>query len=425
MGMTLIEKILAGHSGHQTVKPGQIVEATVDTVMLHDVGTPGIQGPLAQLGLDRISDTVKCVIVPDHFVPAPTVQAAQNLKKTREFARKMGIQSYYEQGRGGICHQVMVEKGHVRPGQIIVAPDSHATTYGALGALGTGFGVTDVAIALGLGRLWFQVPETIKIVLNGKLGLYVTAKDVAIFLLKEFGSSRLIYKAIELSGPVIENMSIDGRLCLANMAFEMGVKTCLIAPDNQTMRFLGAKTDSTLEPVQADSDAAYAEVIALDLSELTPMVALPHHPSNGETIEKVKGVKVNQAFLGSCTNGRMEDLRIAAAMIKGRAVHPEVRLIVTPASQAIYRMALEEGILQTLIDAGALVTNPGCGVCLGGHLGLIAPGEVCISSSNRNFLGRMGSVEGSVYLGSPATVMASAITGEITDPRKIGGGEAA
>lgn len=419
MGMTVIEKILAKHAGLESVRPGQIVEAKVDTVMLHDVGTPGIQRPLAQLGIDRICDTVECVIIPDHFVPAPTVQAAENLKKTREFAKKMGVKHFYEQGRGGICHQVMMEKGHVLPGKIIVAPDSHATTYGACGALGTGFGVTDVAVALGTGSLWFKVPETAKIVLNGHLGTRVSAKDVALFLLRKFRDARLIYKAIELSGSVIEEMSMDGRQCLANMAFEMGVKACLIPPDKKTLAFLRQRVKGDIEPILPDPDAEYAEVFDFDLSALKPMVALPHNPSNGKFAEEVAGTKIQQAFLGSCTNGRMEDLRLAANLLKGRYVHPDVRLIVTPASQDIYKTAIEEGIIQILLEAGALVTNPGCGVCLGGHLGLIGEGEVCISTSNRNFMGRMGSVKGQVYLGSPETVIASAIMGKITDPREL------
>lgn len=421
--MTIVEKILARHAGLERVVPGQIVEASVDVVMLHDVGTPGIQRPFKELGTGKIADNVECVIIPDHFVPAPTVQAAENLKITREFAQRMGVKHYYELGRGGICHQVMVEKGHALPGQIIVAPDSHATTYGACGALGTGLGVTDVAIALGTGRLWFRVPETVKIVLNGKLGTGVSAKDVALFLLKEFGEAKLIYKAIELDGPVIKAMSMESRECMADMALEMGVKACFIPPDATTMEFLRQRVKEVPEPVLADPDAQYEEIITYDLSNLPPMVAAPHSPSNGKAIDEVAGIKIQQAFLGSCTNGRLEDLRIAAAMLKGRTIHPGVRLIVTPASQEVYKKALDEGIIEVLLNAGAFITNPSCGACVGGHLGLIAAGEVCISSSNRNFRGRMGSKEGQVYLASPATVVASALAGEIADPRAFEGVE--
>lgn len=420
MGMTIVEKILAKNSGMTEVKPGDIIEAKVDTVMLHDIGTPGIQRPLKELGLDRIADNVECVIIPDHFVPAPTVQAAENLKITRDFAVSMGVKNFYDIGRGGVCHQVMMEKGHVRPGQIIAAPDSHATTYGACGALGTGFGVTDVAIALGTGRLWFMVPETVKITLNGSLGAGVSAKDVILYMLKTFGEARFIYKVIELGGPVIENMSMEGRMCIANLAYELGVKTCIIPPDQITKEYLEQRTDAAFEPVLADRDAEYAEELELDLSELTPMVAAPHSPSNGKTVAEAAGTKIHQAFLGSCTNGRIEDLRIAAGILKGNTVHPDVRLIVTPASQAVYAQAVSEGIVDILLKAGACITNSGCGVCLGGHLGVIASGEVCISTSNRNFRGRMGSVNGAVYLASPATVAASAIKGVITDPRSLG-----
>ncbi|HYE81641.1 MAG TPA: 3-isopropylmalate dehydratase large subunit [Clostridia bacterium] len=419
MGMTIVEKILAKNSGMAEVKPGDIIEAKVDAVMLHDIGTPGIQRPLKELGLDRIADNVECVIIPDHFVPAPTVQAAENLKITRNFAVSMGVKNFYDIGRGGVCHQVMVEKGHVRPGQIIAAPDSHATTYGSFGALGTGFGVTDVAIALGTGRLWFMVPETAKIVLNGRLGAGVSAKDVILHLLKTFGEARFIYKVIELSGPVIENMSMEGRMCIANLAYELGVKTCIILPDKVTKDYLTERTDIAFEPVLPDPDAQYAETLELDLSDLAPMVAAPHSPSNGKTAAEAAGTKIHQAFLGSCTNGRIEDLRIAADILKGQTVHPDVRLIVTPASQAVYLQAVSEGIVEVLLKAGACITNPGCGVCLGGHLGVIASDEVCISTSNRNFRGRMGSVNGAIYLASPATVAASAIKGEITDPRSL------
>lgn len=421
MGMTIVEKILAKNSELESVVPGQIVEAKVDVVMLHDVGTPGIQRPFKQLGANKIAAGVKCVIIPDHFVPAPTVEAAENLKITREFAEQMKIEHYYEPGRGGICHQVMIEKGHVLPGQIIVAPDSHATTYGACGALGTGLGVTDTAIALVTGSLWFRVPESIKIVLEGKLGPGVSAKDAALFLLKEFGESKLIYKAVELSGPIIDNLNIEGRECLADMALEMGVKTCLIAPDQKVIDYLSSKVGAVPAAVLPDKDAEYEEVYTFDLSAIPPIVAAPHSPSNGKFIEEVEGIKIHQAFLGSCTNGRLEDLRIAASMLKNRTIYSGVRLIVTPASQEIYKEAIKEGIVEILLEAGAIVTNPSCGACVGGHLGLIASEEVCISSSNRNFRGRMGSKEGQIYLASPATVVAAAIKGKIVDPRKIGG----
>jgi len=418
MGMTVVEKILARNSGSQGIAPGDIVDARVDVVMLHDIGTPGIQRPLKGLGLTEPSPNVQCIIIPDHFVPPPHVQAAENLKLTRDFSKTVRNGTYYEIGRGGVCHQVMCERGHVKPGQIIVAPDSHATTYGAFGALGTGFGVTDVAIALGTGSLWFLVPPTTKIILNGSLKDGVSAKDVILYLLKKFGEERFIYSAIELEGEVIKAMDMEGRMCIANMAYELGVKACIIKPDKVTEAYLHQAGVHDFTAVLPDGDAHYELVIELDLSDLEPMVAAPHSSFNGQSIQEAIGVKIQQAFLGSCTNGRIGDLRKAAAILKGRKVHPDVRLIVTPASQTIYAQAIEEGLISIFVDAGALVTNPGCGVCFGGHLGVLASGETCISTSNRNFRGRMGSFDAFIYLASPEIVAASAIAGSIADPRE-------
>ena len=419
MGMTITEKILARASSKGQVYPGEIVEAKIDVVMLHDIGTPGIQRPLKELGIEKLPKQVEVVIIPDHFVPAPTAKAADNLKLTREFAKKHGIKSYYEVGRGGICHQVMPEKGHVRPGEVIIGPDSHTTTYGAFGAFAEGLGVTDTAIGLGMGRLWFKVPPTIKIVLSGQLRKGTAAKDVALFLLKELGTEKLSYKAAEISGPIIDEMSIDGRMCLCDIAAEMGAKNCVIPPDEKTVHYLKARVTKAIVPVMSDGDAAYEEVLTYDLSNLPPLVACPHVPTNVREVKKVEGIKIDQAFLGSCTNGRMEDLRVAAEILSKRDVHPEVRLIITPASQEVYREALKEGLLEVFIKAGALITNPSCGACFGGHMGLLGDGEVCLSTSNRNFIGRMGSTKAEVYLASPATVAASAVAGVITDPREM------
>jgi 3-isopropylmalate/(R)-2-methylmalate dehydratase large subunit len=419
MGMTIVEKILARNSSQEIVCPGQIVEARVDVVMLHDIGTPGIQRPFRELGTGKIASHVRCVIVPDHYVPAPTVQAAENLKLTREWAETMGVEYYYEPGRGGISHQIMIEQGHCLPGQIIVAPDSHATTYGACGALGTGLGVTDTAIAFGTGQLWFQVPETVKIELTGELGPYVSAKDIALYLLSLFGEDKLIYKAIEIAGPAADRLTFDSHACIANMALEMGVKTCLFIPGEETLARLRQLRQRVPDPVRPDADAHYESIVSIDVSLIPPMVATPHSPSNGKQVSEVAGIHVHQAFLGSCTNGRVEDLRVAARLMKGHSVHSGTRMIVTPASQETYKQAIEEGLIRIFLDAGALVTNPGCGVCIGGHLGLIAKDEVCISASNRNFMGRMGSRQGQIYLASPAVVAASALAGEIADPRLL------
>lgn len=417
MGMTITEKILARATEKPSCAPGDFVEATVDVVMLHDIGTPGVQRPLRELGVEKLAPSVKVVIIPDHFTPAPTVKAAENLKLTREFARKHQIQDYYEIGRAGICHQVMAEKGHIKPGDIITGTDSHITTYGAFGAFATGGGVTDVSLALGIGRLWFKVPPTVKIILKGNLASTTSAKDLSLFLLKEFGSDDLLYKAIELEGKTMEQISVDGRMCICDMAAEMGAKNCVIYPDKITLDYLKERIKEPLSALSSDPDAHYEETFEFDVSDLEPLVACPPSPANVKSIKEVEGIKVDQAFLGSCTNGRMEDLRIAAQILKNEQVYPEVRLIVTPASQEIYLQAMEGGLLEIFIKAGGTVTHPTCGACVGGHLGLLAPGEVCVSSSNRNFVGRMGSTEAEIYLASPATVAASAVEGTIADPR--------
>jgi 3-isopropylmalate/(R)-2-methylmalate dehydratase large subunit len=417
MGMTITEKILARASGQKSCAAGEIVEANIDVVMLHDIGTPGIQNPLKQLGVEKLPSSVEVVIIPDHFVPAPTVKAAENLKLTREFAKKHNIKSYYELGRGGICHQVMAEKGHVKPGQVIVGPDSHTTTYGAFGAYATGLGVTDTAIALGIGKLWFKVPPSVKVVIRGKAGSAISAKDISLFLLKELSSEDVLNRALEFGGEIIEKMSVDGRMCLCDMAAEMGAENSVVPTDSISLEYLKERVKTPLSTVSSETDAVYERMVEFDISALEPQIACPPTPSNVKTVKEMERVKIDQAFLGSCTNGRMEDLRIAAQILKNERVHPDVRLIITPASQEIYLQAMKEGLLEILVQAGGNITSPTCGVCFGGHSGLLAPGEVCISSSNRNFIGRMGSPKAEIYLASPATVAASAIEGRISDPR--------
>jgi 3-isopropylmalate dehydratase large subunit len=416
MGMNMTEKILARSSGRSVCHPGEIVEANVDVVMLHDVGTPGIQNPLKELGVEKLPSSVDVVIIPDHFSPAPTVKGAENLKLTREFARKHRIKNYYELGRGGICHQVMAEKGHIKPAHVIVGPDSHTTTYGAFGAFATGLGVTDTAIALGIGRLWFKVPPTVRVFLRGKMPAAVSAKDLSLFLLKKFSGYEVLNKAMELGGEVIEGMSVDGRMCLCDMAAEMGAKNCIIPPDGIVLDYLRARVKEPLSPVSSDKDAVYEETFEFDVSTLEPQIACPHTPFNVKTVKEMEGTRIDQAFLGSCTNGRMEDLRIAARLLKNERVHPDVRLIITPASQEIYLQAMQEGLIETFVKAGGAITAPTCGICFGGHSGLLAPGEVCISTSNRNYMGRMGSPKAEIYLASPATVAVSAVEGKIMGP---------
>lgn len=418
MGMTVTEKILSSSSGKKTCKPGDIIETRIDVVMLHDIGTPGIQNPLHELGVERLPSWVKVVIILDHFVPAPTVKSAENLKLTKEFAKKHKIKSYYEIGRAGICHQIMPEKGHVKPGQVIVGPDSHITTYGAFGAYATGLGVTDTAIAIGIGRLWFKVPNSIKVSINGKPDPAISAKDISLFLLKEFNSNQVLNKAIEFEGEIINKMSISDRMCLCNMAAEMGAENCIVNPDSLTLEYLKERVDSEFMIFSADPDANYEYEYEFDISNLEPLVACPPTPSNVKSVKEVMDIRIDQAFIGSCSNGRIEDLRIAAKILKDEKVHPDVRLIITPASQEVYLQAIREGIVEIFIKAGGIITPPACGACFGGHLGLLAPKEVCISTSNRNFIGRMGSPEALIYLASPATVATSAIEGKISDPRE-------
>lgn len=419
MGMTLAEKILAHNCGKKTVSPGEIVEATIDVAMLHDVGTPGVQEPLKALGAGAVPSTLDVVIIQDHFVPAPTVKAAENIKLTKEYSERMGIENYYGVGRGGICHQVMPEKGHVRPGEIIIGTDSHTTTYGAFGALGTGVGVTDMALVLGVGKLWLRVPETVRIELAGSPGAAVSAKDVALLLLREFGEDGLLYDSVEFVGEAAGSFSMDSRMCLCDMAVEMGAKFALFPPDGETRRYLEGRARKAYTEYRSDPDARFARTFRYDVSELQPLVAVPHSPSNVKEVAGVGEIPVDQAFLGSCTNGRLEDLRIAAAILKGKKVHPRVRLIIAPASREVYLQALDEGLIRTFVEAEGTVTPPSCGACVGGHLGLLASGEVCVSSSNRNFRGRMGSRDAAVYLASPATVAASALAGRIVDPREV------
>ena len=418
MGQTVAEKILAKKSGQGSVKPGDVVFADVDVIMVHEAGTFGSQRPLRELGVAKLAENLEVVVQLDHYVPAPNVANAMRHKVTREFAKRMGISSWYEVGRGGICHQVLPEKGHVRPGEFIVGTDAHCTTYGALGAFAVGVGFTEMAVIFGTGMMWAVVPESVKLVLKGRLRPGVSEKDVVLLLLREFGLSRLNYKSLEIEGPAVSQFSIDGRMTICNMVSEMGVKAVMMKPDNESIRYVRERTSKPFQEVWADEDASYEEIREIDVGSIDPLVAKPSMPDNVVPVADVVGTRIDQAFLGSCTNGRISDLRIAAKMLEGHKVHPDVRLIITPASQEVYLQALDEGLIRRFITVGALVTNPTCGACIGGHMGLLADGEVCIASSNRNFVGRMGSTKAQVYLASPATVVASAISGYIEDPRK-------
>jgi 3-isopropylmalate/(R)-2-methylmalate dehydratase large subunit len=417
--MNILEKILANASGKQEVSSGEIVEASIDAAMIHDLTGPLAIKSFRMIGAKKVWDNNKVVIILDHLVPASSVISAGLHKTVRNFAEEQNIQNFYDVGRGGVCHQVMPEKGHIRPGEVIVGADSHTCTYGAFGVFSTGIGSTEMAAVFTTGKLWFRVPEVIKVDVTGKLPSMVTPKDLTLNIVGKIGADGAIYKGLEFSGSTIRNMSVDGRMVLCNMAVEMGAKAGIIEPDQKTLDYVKARTDKPFKAVKSDPDETYERVVDVDVSDLEPQVAVPHSVDNVKPVSEVDGVKVDQAFIGSCTNGRLEDLQSAAQILKGKKIARNMRLIVIPASQEIYLNALNEGLIKTFMDAGATIGNPNCGPCLGGHMGIMADGEACISTSNRNFIGRMGSTKSFVYLASPATVAASAITGKITDPRKV------
>jgi 3-isopropylmalate/(R)-2-methylmalate dehydratase large subunit len=415
--MNILEKILANASGKQQVSPGEIIEANIDAAMIHDLTGPLAIKSFREIGAKKVWDNNKVVIILDHLVPASSIISANLHRIVRNFAEEQNIRNFYDVGRGGVCHQVMPEKGHVRPGEVIVGADSHTCTYGAFGAFATGIGSTEMAAVFATGKLWFRVPEVIKVNVTGKLQRMVTPKDVTLNIVGRIGADGAIYKGLEFCGSTIREMSVDGRMVLCNMAVEMGAKAGIIEPDQKTLDYVKARTDKQFKPVKSDPDATYERVVDVNVSALEPQVAVPHSVDNVKPVSDVEDVAVDQAFIGSCTNGRLEDLRSAAQILKGKKIARGVRLVVIPASQEIYLNALNEGLIRTFMDAGATIGNPNCGPCLGGHMGILAEGEACISSSNRNFVGRMGSTKSFVYLASPATVAASAITGKITDPR--------
>jgi 3-isopropylmalate/(R)-2-methylmalate dehydratase large subunit len=417
--MNIIEKILANASGKRQVSSGEIVEASIDAAMIHDLTGPLAIKSFREIGAKKVWDNNKVVIIIDHLVPASSVISAGLHKIVRNFAEEQNIENFYDVGRGGVCHQVMPEKGHVRPGEVIVGADSHTCTYGAFGAFATGIGSTEMAAVFATGKLWFRVPEVIKVDVTGKLQKMVTPKDLTLNVVGKIGADGAIYKGLEFGGSTIRKLSVDGRMVLCNMAVEMGAKAGIIEPDQKTLDYIKGRTDKAVKPVKSDPDSVYEKIVDVDVSALEPQVAVPHSVDNVKPVSEIEDTEVDQAFIGSCTNGRLEDLRSAAQLLKGKKIARGVRLVVIPASQEIYLNALNEGLIKTFMEAGATIGNPNCGPCLGGHMGLMAEDEVCISSSNRNFVGRMGSTKSYVYLASPSTVAASAITGKITDPRRL------
>jgi 3-isopropylmalate/(R)-2-methylmalate dehydratase large subunit len=418
--MNITEKILAKASGKKDVQPGEIVDANVDMIMVHDLTGPLAVEAFKKIGVPKVWDNKKVVVILDHQVPAESVKAAELHKTMRQFAKDQNL-TFYDVGRGGICHQVMPEKGHVTPGSVIVGADSHTCTYGAFGAFATGIGSTEAAAVFATGKIWFKVPPTIKINVKGIFPKYVTAKDLILNIIGKLGVDGAIYKAAEFTGPTIKDMSIAGRMTVCNMAVEMGAKNGIIAPDETTRKFLEGRVNvmPDFKTLQSDKDAIYEKTVEFDVSKMEPQVACPSSVDNVKAISEVGNVPIEQAFIGSCTNGRLEDLRLAAQVLKGKTIKEGVRALVIPASQEVYSQAMKEGLLEIFTDAGAIVCGSACGPCLGGHIGLLAAGETCVSSSNRNFIGRMGSTQANVYLASPATVAASAVTGKLTDPTTL------
>ena len=414
--MNLAEKILARASGREEVKPGEIVQARVDVAMANEITGPLAIKAFREIGVSKVWDSERIVLIQDHQVPADTVKSAELHRIMRRFAEEQSIRFFYDVGLGGVCHQVMVEEGHALPGDLIVGADSHTCTYGALGAFATGIGSTEMAAVFATGEIWLRVPSTIKVNFEGSFREYVTAKDLILYVIGLIGASGATYKAVEFTGSTISRLSIGERMTLCNMTVEMGAKTGLINPDEKTLRYVEKLAKRPFKPLRSDPDADYEKTLEIDVNRLEPMIACPHAVDNVKPVRSVEDVKIDQAFIGSCTNGRIEDLRAAARILRGKRISKGVRMIVTPASRRVYLQALREGLIEIFIEAGALVTNPTCGACFGGHMGLLAPGEVCISSSNRNFIGRMGSPEAKIYLASPVTVAASALAGRIVDP---------
>jgi len=416
MGMTLAQKILARASKRQMAEAGEYLVADVDLAMTHE-GLWGVYPILKEGGVTRLWNLERIVNLLDHWVPAPTVQAAETHKIVRQAVKEFGIRYSYREN-AGICHQVIPEKGHVVPGDLIVGTDSHTTTYGAFGAAATGIGFSEMAYVLATGKLWFRVPETIRFEMEGDLSPGVMSKDLLLHLAMKYTAEVAQYRSIEFAGSAAKGMTLSSRMTMSNMAVELGAKFGFFEPDEKVEKFLEGRAKKTFQMVKPDPDAPYEQILRVDVWKIEPQIALPSNVDNVKSISQLGEIIVDQAFIGSCTNGRIEDLRIAADILRGRKVSNNLRLIVIPASWEVYREALKTGILEILIDSGAIICNPTCGPCFGGGMGLLAPGERCIASINRNFQGRMGSSDAEVYLGSPATVAASAIEGRIADPRK-------
>lgn len=417
--MTITEKILADHAGLESVKPGDLITAKVDITLANDITGPVAINEFRKTGAKKVFDNQRVVFVPDHFVPNKDIKSAEQAKMIREFAREQELKNYFDVGRMGIEHTLLPDLGIVGPGDLVIGADSHTCTYGALGAFSTGVGSTDLACAMALGETWFKVPETIKVEFTGELQKWVSAKDLVLFLIGQIGVDGALYQSLEIGGSVIENMSMDGRFTFCNMAIEAGAKNGIIIPDETTRKFVEGRCQRPFKFYTSDEGAQYAQVLKYDVSTIEPQIAFPHLPENTKGISQVGNIKIDQAVIGSCTNGRISDLEVTAKLLEGRQVHKDARLLVFPGTQDIYLEAIEKGYIQTIVKAGGAVSTPTCGPCLGGHAGILARGEKCISTTNRNFVGRMGDTGSEVYLSSPAIAAASAVLGRIASPEEL------
>lgn len=423
MGMTMTQKILADHAGVKEVHAGELIEANVDIVMANDITGP-MALPIFKKMADKVFDKDKVVLVPDHFTPNKDIKSAENSKAIREFSREQGLTHHMEQGKCGVEHAILPESGIVVAGDAVIGADSHTCTYGAIGAFSTGVGTTDIATGMATGQLWFKVPSAIKFNLHGKLPKYVSGKDVILHIIGRIGVDGALYKSMEFTGEGVKELSMADRFTICNMAIEAGAKNGIFPVDEAAIEYLDKHAKREYKIYEADKDAEYEEVVDVDLSAIRPTVAFPHLPGNAKTVDEIEAmdkIYIDQVVIGSCTNGRMEDLRKAAAILKGKKVADNVRVMVVPATQKIYLQCILEGILETFVEAGCAVNTPSCGPCMGGHMGVLAKGEKCVSTTNRNFVGRMGDVESLIYLASPETAAASAIAGYIVNPEKFGG----
>ncbi len=417
--MTITEKILAAHAGKKKISPGELIDARIDLALGNDITAPMAIQAFKEIGAKKVFHRDRVVLVPDHFAPAKDILSAEQCKVLKEFAKAQRLTHYFEVGEAGIEHALLPDKGLVLPGDVVIGADSHTCTYGAVGAFSTGVGSTDLAAVMATGRLWFKVPESLKLVFHGKVNRWVSGKDFILYTIGQIGVDGALYKAMEFTGEAIRSLPMSSRFTIANMAIEAGGKNGIFEPDEVTLRYVKSRAERPYRVYKSDPDARYADVREFNASKIHPQVALPHIPSNVKDVREVGKIEIDQVVIGSCTNGRLDDLRIAARILKGKRVAPYVRLIVIPATQEIYRQALEEGLFEIFLSAGAVISPPTCGPCLGGYMGVLAEGERSLATTNRNFRGRMGHAQSEVYLSSPAVAAASAVKGRICHPEEV------